>query len=281
MILRRLLIGALLALGLTYLFVLAALWSAQQSLIYPAPKGEQLLPAGFEDVTLKTADGLDLAAAWHEGASDKPVLVFFHGNGDNWAGGDRATALLQKAGYSVLLPEYRGYGRNPGRPGEAGFYADGRAALAWLGERGIDAGRIVLIGNSMGSGTATQLASEGTVGGLLLISPYASLPDVVADRLWWLPARWLVRDKFDNQSKLGRIVAPVLILQGSADTVVPPKQAARLAGANPRARLVMFPGEDHSLAYSDTAQHAELQWLDALPPPLVYPTSQRQAPAGT
>ena len=204
MTLPRLLIGSLLALGLTYLFVMAALWFSQRSLIYPAPQGEQVVPPGFEEVTLRTADGLDLAAAWHAGDGNRPVLVFFHGNGDTWAGGNSATRMLQQAGYAVLLPEYRGYGRNPGKPDEAGFYADGRAAIGWLREQGIGPDRIVLIGNSMGSGTATQLASEGAARALILVSPYASLPDVVASRLWWLPARWLVRDQFDNAANWSR-----------------------------------------------------------------------------
>jgi fermentation-respiration switch protein FrsA (DUF1100 family) len=104
-----------------------------------------------------------------------------------------------------------------GWPGEAGFYADGRAALAWLSATGVRADLIVRIGNSVGSGTATQLASEIHPAGLILISGFTSLPNVVAAKLPWLPASWLVHDSYDNSAKLGEVSAPMLILHGAAD----------------------------------------------------------------
>ncbi|WP_374282533.1 alpha/beta hydrolase [Novosphingobium sp.] len=275
MALRRLVLGALLAAAFTYVFAVGALYAAQRSLIFPAPQGRQDVPAGFEEVTLRSADGLELAAAWHPGQPGRAVVVFFHGNGDGWAGGARATELARAAGYAVLLPEYRGYGRNPGEPEEMGLYADGRAALDWLAAQGTPREQVALVGNSLGSGVATQLASEGRAGALVLVSPFASLPDVVAARLPWLPAHWLVRDRFDNAAKLGRVTAPILIMQGAADAVVPPAQAERLASSNPAARLDMVPGGDHAMVWTAPVQRAWLGWLAR------QATSQRQTPAGT
>lgn len=259
--LRRVLMGALAGLALAYAVTVGAIYAAQRSLIFPAPTSFADIPAGYERVSLTTSDGLTLAAAWHPPAPGQRTALFFHGNGDTWAGGAKAMEALAAAGYGVLLPEYRGYGTNPGQPDEAGFYADGRAALAWLAARGIAPRQVVLVGNSIGGGPATQLASEVQPAALMLISPFASLPDVVAEKFPWMPARWLVRDRFDNAAKLGRVTVPVLVLHGTADTMIPPGHARRLAAAQPRATLQLVPGADHDLAYLPQAQLAGGAWL--------------------
>ena len=261
---RRVLIGVAAGLLLAYLIFAAALYFTQRSMIYPAPKPSAVLPEGYRRIVLKTADGLTLAALYRPPDAAKRVLVFFHANGDGWDGAATANHLLTEAGYGVLLAEYRGYGANPGQPGEAGFYADGRAALAWLSATGVRPGEIVLIGNSIGSGTATQLASEIQPAGLILVSGFTSLPDVVATKLSWLPGRWLVQDTYDNRAKLSKVTAPVLILHGAADQMVPVAQARSLQAANPRAQLVVVPNFGHELAYQPAVQQIELDWLEQL-----------------
>lgn len=262
--LRRAVVGILVGAALAYSMVAGALYAAQRSLIYPAPAVFAPIPTGYDQVSLRTADGLTLSAAWHPPAPGKPVVLFFHGNGDDWAGGARAMAALERAGFGVLLPEYRGYGANPGQPDEAGFYADGRAALAWLAERGVPAQRAVLVGNSIGGGPATQLALETTPAALILVSPFSSLPDVVAERFPWLPGRILVKDRFENADKLGRVAAPVLILHGTADDQIPHTHSQRLAKAAPQARLVLVPDTNHDLAWLPQAQQVEADWLAGL-----------------
>jgi fermentation-respiration switch protein FrsA (DUF1100 family) len=252
--------GTLLAYGT----VLGGLYVAQGKLIYPAPRQSAPVPPGYSQVSLETADGLRLAALFSPPASGRKVVVFFHGNGDSWLGAAAANRLIADAGYGVLLVEYRGYGANPGKPGEAGFYADGRAAVAWLAQRRIAADQVVLIGNSLGSGTATQLAREVPAAGLAIVSGFTSLPDVVAEKIWWAPTRYLVSDTFDNRAKLGLVSAPVLVLHGSADTMIGPDHAHALAKANPQARLELVPGFGHELAYQDAAQVILLDWLNAL-----------------
>ena len=261
---RRVLIGVAAGLLLAYLIFAGALYFTQRSMIYPAPRPSATLPDGYRRIALKTADGLTLAALYRPPDPGKRVLVFFHGNGDGWDGAAKANRLLAEAGYGVLLAEYRGYGANPGQPGEAGFYADGRAALGWLSAIGVRPGQIVLIGNSIGSGTATQLATEFRPAGLILISGFTSLPDVVATKLPWLPGRWLVQDTYDNHAKLGKVTAPVLILHGAADQMVPAAQAQTLQAANRRAQLIVVPGFGHELAYQPAAQQIELDWLARL-----------------
>lgn len=256
---RRLLIAAV---G-TYLLIVAAIFLAQRWLIYPAPSQVAPLPAGFERIALQTADHITLVAAYRRGGPNKPTLVFFHGNGDSWTGAATATSRLAQEGYGVLLAAYRGYSGNPGSPSEHGLYADGRAALAWLEAQGIDKRRLILIGNSLGSGVATQLASEGRPAGLVLISPYTSMGDVAARQYPWLPARALLLDRFDNLAKIGRVDAPVLILHGKDDKLIPSGQAAQLARASSLAELRIIAGAGHDLAYRPEAQDTQSAWFKA------------------
>lgn len=261
---RRLLFGAMIGLCFAYACALGAIYFAQRSLVFPAPDTFADMPAGYSRIAVRSADGLTLAAAWRAPAPGRRVLVYFHGNGDSWAGGAIAMAALAEAGYGVLLPEYRGYGANPGSPSEAGFYADARAAMAWLAGQGYAPGQVVIVGNSLGGGPATQLALESRPSGLILISAFTGMGDVAAEKMPWLPARLMIRDRFANAEKLGQVSAPVLLLHGDADTMVLPAHARALARANPRARLVMVPKADHDLAYLPQAQQIELEWVEAL-----------------
>ena len=261
---RRVLIGITAGFLLAALTFAAALYFTQRSLIYPAPRPSANVPEGYRRIVLQTADGLTLTALYHPPDAGQRVLVFFHGNGDGWDGAALANRLLVDAGYGVLLAEYRGYGTNPGQPDEAGFYNDGRAALAWLSANRVHSDQIVLVGNSIGSGTATQLASETRPAGLILIAGFTSLPDVVAAHLPWLPVRWLVHDSYDNRAKLGRVTARVLILHGAVDQLVPRSQARQLQAALPRSRLIVVAGFGHELAYYPAAQQLELDWLAQL-----------------
>lgn len=275
---RRWILGIAIGIALSYAMIVPAVYFTQRSLIFPAPENFSEVPAGYEQVSLRTSDGLDLAAINRRAAPGMPTLVFFHGNGDSWAGSAAATAALAQAGYGVLVPEYRGYGSNPGQPSEAGLYKDGRAASAWLTARGVNPDRQVLVGNSLGSGVATQLALEFQPAALVLVSPFSSLSDVVVEKLPWLPGRWMVRDRFDNAAKIGKVTVPVLILHGTLDTMVAPAHARRLAAANPQAKLVLVPGYAHELAYKQAAQQLEIEWLGSLGG--LHPT-HRQIPAGT
>ncbi|MGH6933121.1 MAG: alpha/beta hydrolase, partial [Dongiaceae bacterium] len=182
----------------TYLGVLVLLFLFQRQLIFvPNRNTPSLREAGLDglmtEIRLKTADGLDLLAWYRPPASESdPVLVFFHGNAGHI--GHRAYRLppFLESGFGILLVEYRGYGGNPGRPSEQGFDADGRAALDYLADQGIAVGRLVLYGESLGSGVAARMASERGCGALILEAPYTSLADVAQDRYWMFPVRALV-----------------------------------------------------------------------------------------
>ncbi len=241
---------------------IAAAFLLQRSLIYPAPSNyPKSVPDGYQPVQTHTADGLRLKAAYRASREGKPTLVFFHGNGDSLAGADVATRTLVDMGYGALLVEYRGYGGNLGKPSEQGFYADGEAAIRWLAERRVATKDLVIIGNSIGSGAATEMALRHPVRALIIVSGFSSLPDVVSDLFPYLPLKWLVRDRFDSVAKLGRIKAPILLLHGDQDWQIRPAHCERLTRANPLAQKVIVKGVGHELAYRPEAQRAIIAWL--------------------
>lgn len=246
----------------------ALLFFFQRPLIYPAPAPPRTgVPAGTTPVTLRTEDGLSLRAAYRPAAPGRPTIIFFHGNGDSLHGAGVATTWLGEHGYGLLLVEYRGYWGNPGALSESGLYRDGRAALAWLAARKIGRDSIVLIGNSLGSGPAVRMASEGRVAALILISGFTSLTDVVTHHYPWMPARVLLRDRYENRRKLSQIPVPTLVLHGSADTLIPIEHGERLAAAAPEAALLRVREVGHDLAYLPISQVKIGEWLRQLPPP--------------
>jgi uncharacterized protein len=252
------------------------LYFGQRYFLYPAPS-ERLTapPPGYSLIETLTSDGLKLRAAYRPAKDGKPTLLFFHGNGDSVDGADLATQRLTATGYGALLVEYRGYAGNPGSPNESGLYNDAEAAIAWLSARGIGSGQLVIVGNSIGSGPATEMALRHRPAALVLISGFASLPFVVSNLYPFIPAKWMVRDRFDNEAKLGRIESPILILQGDADRLVRPVNATRLAKANPKTKLIMVPGAGHELAYGAVGKEAVLGWLNQLPAIANAPVSER------
>ncbi len=257
-------IVARITLGLAVLAVacLLTLAALQRRFIYPSPKSPPPpLVAGFEAVDLATPDGLRLIAWYRPAASGRATIIFWHGNGDSLHGSVVATAALAARGYGLLLPEYPGYGGNPGSPDEAGLYAEARAAATFLRSRGVADAATFAMGNSLGSGPATQLATERALAGLIIVSGFRSLPLVVVEK-FGLPVGFLVRDRYDNAAKIAALQLPVLVLHGDADRVIPVSHGRALGQERPTVSYREFAGRGHELAYLPEAQLATLEWLD-------------------
>lgn len=254
-------------LAFTLVLVLVAtalLYTQQRRLIFPAPAHYPQAAGGFRLVHTRTDDGLRLSAFYRPALPGKKTVLFFHGNGDNMLGAIEATRGPAAEGNGLMLVEYRGYGGNPGAPDEAGLYRDGEAAMRWLADTGVDAPDIVVVGNSIGSGPATEMALRHDVAALMFVSGLADLPAVVKSQVPFVP-RWLVRDRFDNAAKLPRVRAPVYLMHGDADTLVKPDNLARLTRARPDAIVARVAGAGHELAYTAPAQAILTKWVSELP----------------
>ncbi|MCC7008814.1 MAG: alpha/beta hydrolase [Acidobacteria bacterium] len=242
------------SLALILLVVLAVIWFGQRSLMYfpssdlPAPADVGL--PGAEAVEFRTEDGLDLAGWFVEPAgppSGYTVLVC-HGNAGNRGHRAPLAARLSRLGAAVLLFDYRGYGGNPGLPFEAGLARDARAALRYLKERtDVDPRRIVFFGESLGTGVAVRLAAEDPPAALILRSPFTSFVEVAAHHYPFLPARWLLRDRFASIDRIAKIVSPTLVIAGDADEIVPLADSEALFARVPAPkRLVIVRDAGHN-----------------------------------
>jgi uncharacterized protein len=219
---------------------LAGLWAFQRQLIYfpdntPVGEAARALP-GAEDVTLTTADGLELGA-WlvvpDQERDRRWAVLVLPGNGGNRAGRVGLAERLRDEGFTVLLVDYRGYGGNPGEPTEEGLAHDADAAVALREERGFPAGRTVYLGESLGTGVAAALATRHPPAGMVLRSPFTELAAVGAHHYPWLPVRLLLRDRFPVLEHVRGSDVPLVVVRGSADDVVPTGLSAEVAAAAP------------------------------------------------
>ena len=156
--------------------------------------------------------------------------------------------LQRRTGASVLIFDYRGYGRSEGKPSEEGVLADARAARAWLAAREkIPEALVVLMGESLGGAVAVDLAARDGARALVLESSFSSLPDVAAYHYPFLPVSWAMRTRFDSLSKIGNYHGPLLQAHGEADTIVPIQFGRRLfEAANQPKQFLLVPGHDHN-----------------------------------
>lgn len=259
---KQLVLTALTTAGILYVLFAAALTLGQRAIIYPVPNGPIASTGGFELISYRTSDGLDLTAGYRPAEAGKPTILYFHGNGTVWPSSIVATDTMVPAGYGVLAAEYRGYAGNPGSPSEEGLYRDGRAAMAWLRDQGIDGQDIVIIGNSIGSGVATKLASESGPAALVLISPFASLEQLAGEKLWWLPTSLLLRDRYDNVASLEAVTAPTLVMHGDADSLIPASHGEQLAKSKQGIEFALFEGVGHDLAWHQGAEARALEFME-------------------
>ena len=198
-----------------------------------------------EEVLLDTADG-ERVIVWHiPPRGEKPVILYFHGNGGAIGGRGERLRSLTADGDGLVALSYRGYGGSSGRPTETGLIEDARATYAIAAAR-YPADRIVLWGESLGSGVAVALAAEKPVARVVLESPFTSIADVASSIYWFLPVRWLIKDPFRSDLRIAKVTAPVLVLHGERDNVVPIALGERLYGLiNAPKRFVRFPTAGH------------------------------------
>ena len=249
-----------------YAAVIALLYLGQRRLMYfPDARRPDPVAAGVPElaaVSLRTADGLDLLAWYRPAPAGAATLVYFHGNAGHL--GDRAAKLRPylDAGLGVVITAYRGYSGNVGRPSEAGLYHDGRAALEFLKAQGVPLRSIVVYGESLGCAVAIQLATEQSVAAIVLEAPFTSMAAVAQHHYSWTPARWLVRDRFDNLAKIERVTAPVLIVHGMADRVVPATMGEQLhAAAGEPKRIALLPRANHNDTHRNGSVTAVLGFI--------------------
>ena len=240
---------------LLYAGVVVVFWFLERRLVFRTYAEAELWNAPCDpatrDVWFTSAGGTKLHGWWLPPAdSAAGAVLLAHGNGGNLTCCGKLPGDLRRTlGAGVLMFDYPGYGKSEGRPTEAGCYAAGEAALAWLtAEAKVPANRVVIMGESLGGGTAVELATRHDHRALALVFTFTSLPAAAKFHFPWLPTHWLMRTRFDNISKIARCRRPVFVAHGTADRVVPFSHGEALfAAANEPKEFLRLDGVGHDI----------------------------------
>lgn len=230
-------------------FLLVAHLLARMSLYHPMRHPEGLWDMrhalAAADVELTASDGVRLHAWWAKGDEPRFATLFLHGNAGNVTHRGQHIAHLRRAGSAVLVIDYRGYGKSEGSPSEAGLRRDARAGYDWLRAQGWPSGRIIIHGESLGATVAVLLAAEVECAGVVLEAPFPSVQAVAAGIL--PVAGPIVARGYDAGAVVARIKAPLLIIHGDRDSIIPQRHGLRLfeLAAEPKS-FWSVEGADHN-----------------------------------
>ncbi len=266
---RRFLLRRLIAYPLLYVGVVLVFLALEKFLIFrPSSSAEWWHDpddSRTQDVWLFDSRGTKLHGWWippnNPGAG---AVLVAHGNGGNISHRGRLAAKFHKTlDAGVLLFDYPGYGKSEGKPDEAGCYASGDAAYKWLTEVAkVPPNRIVLLGESLGGGTAVELATRHEHRALVLVFTFTSLPAAAKFHYPWLPTQWFMRTRFDNLAKIKQCRRPVFIAHGTADEIIPFHHGETLfAAANEPKEFFPMEGATHNILLGDDFYAALARFL--------------------
>lgn len=225
-----------------YAAIVGYFYVRQDAIVFPASHDALEDPAklgpGFERDKIVTEDGLKLDAWYHPAKENGPVILYFHGNAGTLNNRAHRFKTFVDMGYGVFAPEYRGYGQNPGRPSGRLLAEDGLSAWKSLIQKGVAPKQIVVMGESLGTYIATQVATHEAVAGLVLDAPFTSVADVGAQRLPALPVKALIRNQLDTSALISHLTVPLLVLYTTRDTTVPPSQSQKIYESAPEPKTL-------------------------------------------
>lgn len=238
----------ILVLVLGYLAACALIYAVQDRLVWfpgPPPTADPgVLNLAYEEARITTGDGVALHG-WFLPGGPEAVLVS-HGNAGTVAERITLTDAFLRMGRSVLLYDYRGYGRSEGQPSEEGTYLDAVAAFDWLLARGFAPGQITAYGESLGAAVSVELARRRDPARLVLEHAFVSVPEIGARVYPWLPVRLLARIRYDSLADAPELRLPVLIVHSPEDELVPIGHGRTLYDALPGPKRFLETGGGHN-----------------------------------
>ena len=251
-----------------YLLIVLLLFVFQRSYLY-FPSKEKIdvsyfIDSGLKEIELTTSDGLVLKS-WFKKPSTQNgyTILIFHGNAGHIGHRVEKFKRFITAGYGFLFLEYRGYGGNPGKPTEKGLYYDALSALEFLSKQQILSDKIILYGESLGCGVAVKLSSEATFAAMVLEAPFTSIADVAQRHYWYLPAKWLVLDRYDILGVINDIKSPLMVIHGEKDNVINIEFGKKVFDAAPEPKEALFvPNAGHNNLFEFNVDEMILRFLE-------------------
>jgi uncharacterized protein len=257
-------------LGVVYGAIVLGAWLMQRKLVY-RPDPTRVDPAGVgltdvAEVTIARPDGAQLVGWYRAAPMKRPTLLYFHGNAGNLAARAERMEAYVRSGLGMLMVSYRGYSGSSGAPSEPVNVADAVASFDWLIAQGVDPAKVVIYGESLGSGVAVQVALARKPAGIVLDAPYTSVAALGQRHYPLLPVVWLATDRYDTIGRIGRLEnVPVLIIHGERDAVTPVDMGRAVhAAANAPKSIATFPDAGHADHHAHGAFEVVLDWIRSL-----------------
>ncbi len=206
-----------------YLVIIFTIFLSQRKLLYHPTENNYLdqvkLNHEVEKITINSDHNLK---GWYYKKNKKfKTLLFFHGNAGVLENRVYKLNEISKLDLNYLIFAYRGFSGNDGSPFENGLYRDAEAAKSWLNEKNIDNQDIILYGESLGTAVALNLAKNKDFAGIVLESPFTSMIELAKKYYPYIPAKLLLKDKYESIKKIGSVKSPILVMHGEKDDIVP------------------------------------------------------------
>ena len=240
--------------ALAYALLVGGARLLHRRVLYQPPDDEVVtVPEGSVLLTARAADGVSVNALDFASPTAARTIVHFHGNAETVDANAFLAREMKKRGFAMVLVEYRGYGRSRGNsPNEEGLYLDAAAILDVLAARGIGPDRVVLWGQSLGTGVAAEMAARGRGARLALVAPFTSTVDMAARIVPFLPASMVMGDRYDTLSKAPGITVPTLVVHGDIDDVIPFEQGEKVSRTLPHGTFLKVQEGRHDNLYKST-----------------------------
>jgi len=254
---------------LIYFFILVSTYVFQRSLLYHPSEnnysGDEIL-VPVEKVKIKTQDNIELVSWYHnKNSNDYKTILFLHGNAGSLENRIHKINHFKDMKVNFLIIAWRGFSGNKGNPTEKGLYEDARSAIRWLESNNVKEKNIIIYGESLGTGIATEIAQNKNFAGVILESPFTSMIDAGKDKYPYLPVKFLLKDKYESDKKIKNINSPILIMHGRVDNIVPFHMGKKMYElANDPKYSYFSEYDDHMMEYNEKLLNALKDFINGL-----------------
>ena len=240
----------------TYFFILFSTYIFQRNLLYHPMEnnysGDKIL-VNVEKIEIRTQDKIQLVSWYHKkNLNNYKTILFLHGNAGSLENRIHKINHFKDMNVNFLIVAWRGFSGNKGKPTEKGLYEDARSAVRWLKSQGIKENNIIIYGESLGTGVATEIAQNKNFGGIILESPFTSMIDAGKDKYPYLPVKLLLKDKYESDKKIKNVKSPILIMHGKVDNIVPFHMGEKMYELANEPKYYYFSEyDDHMMEYNE------------------------------
>ena len=239
-----------------YFLIIVLTYIFQRNLLYHPNENNYLndpLLLTVKKIKIKTSDNIELLS-WHHNKDINiyKTILFLHGNAGTLENRIHKINHFKDMNVNLLIISWRGFGKNRGKPNEEGLYEDARSAIEWLKSKGVKESDIIIYGESLGTGVASEIAQYKNLAGVILESPFTSMIELGKDKYPFLPVKFLLKDIYESNKKIKNIKVPVLVMHGKVDDVVPFYMGQKIYEIANEPKYYYFSEyDDHMLEYNE------------------------------